>query len=333
MFTDEAEIHVRSGSGGSGAVSFRREKYVPRGGPDGGDGGRGGDVVFVVKANVKTLSYLAMRRRFFAQNGRPGAGRQKDGARGDDAIIEVPPGTVVFDAETGERLLDLVAEGDRHVLFQGGRGGKGNTHFKSSRHQTPRFSQPGEDGQERTLRIELQVIADIGFVGLPNAGKSTLLKVLTAADPKIGNYPFTTVIPNLGVMHHHDRDVVLADIPGIIEGASQGAGLGIRFLKHIARTKGLAYVVDATDEDIDQTVDTLQNELRQYNVDLLEKPAVVIRTKADLLGADDLHHPHTDDSVVTVSAMTRHGIDALKSALFHLATAGTDGDASGGGAP
>jgi len=286
-------------------------------------------VVFVVKSNVKTLSYLAMRRRFFAQNGRPGAGRQKDGARGEDAVIEVPPGTVVFDTDTGERLLDLVAQGDRHVLFEGGRGGKGNTHFKSSRHQTPRFSQPGEEGHERVLRVELQVIADVGFVGLPNVGKSTLLKVLTAADPKIGNYPFTTVIPNLGVMHHYDHDVVLADIPGIIEGASGGAGLGIRFLKHIARTRGLAFVVDATDVEPEHTVETLRNELRQYNEGLLNKPALVIRTKADLVTDGDLAETIAGDTTVAVSAMTRQGIDELRNALFRLATTEAKDDAPG----
>ncbi len=286
-------------------------------------------MVFVVKSNVKTLSYLAMRRRFFAQNGRPGAGRQKDGARGEDAVIEVPPGTVVFDTDTGERLLDLVAQGDRHVLFEGGRGGKGNTHFKSSRHQTPRFSQPGEEGHERVLRVELQVIADVGFVGLPNVGKSTLLKVLTAADPKIGNYPFTTVIPNLGVMHHYDHDVVLADIPGIIEGASGGAGLGIRFLKHIARTRGLAFVVDATDVEPEHTVETLRNELRQYNEGLLNKPALVIRTKADLVTDGDLAETIAGDTNVAVSAMTRQGIDELRNALFRLATTEAKDDAPG----
>lgn len=276
--------------------------------------------MFVVKANVKTLSHLAMRRRLFAQNGRPGAGRQKDGARGDDAVVEVPPGTVVFDSETGERLLDLVAEGDRHVLFEGGRGGKGNTHFKSSRHQTPRFSQPGEEGEERALRIELQVIADVGFVGLPNVGKSTLLKVLTAADPKVGNYPFTTVIPNLGVMHHYDQDVVLADIPGIIEGASHGAGLGIRFLKHIARTRGLAFVVEATDVDPEKTVETLRGELRQYDAGLVEKPAVVIVTKSDLVTEDTVPEVIGGNAAVVVSAITRTGIDELRNALFYIAT-------------
>ena len=289
--------------------------------------------MFTVKANVKTLSYLKMRRRFFAQNGRSGAGRQKDGARGDDVVIEVPPGTAVYDVDSGEQLLDLVAEGDRHVLFEGGRGGKGNTHFKTSRHQTPRFAQPGEEGVERRLRVELQVIADIGFVGLPNVGKSTLLKVLTAADPKVGNYPFTTVIPNLGVMHHFDRDVVLADIPGIIAGASEGAGLGLRFLKHISRTRGLAFVVEAGDPDPAGTLATLRGELERYDATLLEKAAIVIRTKADLLdsgAADDRPADGGEgveaagdqslDAAVTVSAMTSSGLDELRAALVTLAT-------------
>lgn len=295
-------------------MSFRREKYVPRGGPDGGDGGRGGDVAFLVRRNVKTLSHLKMRQRFFAQNGRPGAGRQRDGARGEDALVEVPPGTAVFDAASGERLLDLTREGERIVLLEGGRGGKGNTHFKTSRHQTPRFSQSGEEGHELRLRVELQVIADVGFVGLPNVGKSTLLKVLTAADPKIGNYPFTTVIPNLGVMHAFERDIVLADIPGIIEGASDGAGLGLRFLKHISRTRGLAYVVEATDTDPDATLALLRAELRSYNQELLEKPALVIRSKSDCA---DSEAPAAGE-FLSVSAITRAGLAELKKALFAL---------------
>ena len=196
-------------------------------------------------------------------------------------VIDVPPGTAVFDAESGEQLLDLTEIGERCVLYHGGRGGKGNTHFKSSRHQTPRFAQPGEDGVEKRLRVELQIIADLGFVGLPNAGKSTLLKVLTAANPKIGNYPFTTVIPNLGVMHHYEHDIVLADIPGIIAGASSGAGLGIQFLKHIARTRGLVYVVDVADDDLEDSWDTLRNELAAYSRELNRKRYIILLTKMD----------------------------------------------------
>lgn len=328
LFVDEAVILVRSGNGGAGAVSFRREKYVPRGGPDGGDGGRGGDVVFVVRRNVKTLSHVKMRQRFFAGNGRGGAGRNRTGAHGADVLIEVPPGTLVTDAETGERLADLTEEGQEERLFHGGRGGKGNAHFKSSTHQTPRFSQPGEEGEERTLKVELQVIADIGFVGLPNAGKSTLLKVLTRANPKVGNYPFTTVIPNLGVMHWHDHDIVLADIPGIIEGASDGAGLGIRFLRHIARTGGLALVVELGDPDPRRTIEVLRSELAAYSRELVEKPWLVIITKTDLVDSRESSEEHLRAAlaapgdtipVVAVSAITGENLEALRQALYSLA--------------
>lgn len=269
-----------------------------------------------------------MRQRFFAQNGRPGAGRNKTGSAGDDVVIEVPPGTVVTDLETGERLLDLVTEHQEAVLLQGGRGGKGNAHFKSSRHQTPRFSQPGEEGEERSVKVEIQVIADIGFVGLPNAGKSTLLKVLTAADPKIGNYPFTTVIPNLGVMHHFEQDVVLADIPGLIEGASDGAGLGTRFLKHIARTRGLAFVLDAGEPDMAGAFSVLTGELRSFSRDLPEKPFLVVVTKTDRLRTEEIDREQIDlfrqslspdVPVVEVSALARENLEALQAALVELA--------------
>ena len=275
-----------------------------------------------------------------------------DGARGEDAVVAVPPGTVVYDGESGERLLDLTDENESYVLFRGGRGGKGNTHFKSSTHQAPRFSQPGEDGVERRLRVELQIIADIGFVGLPNAGKSTLLKVLTAADPKIGNYPFTTVIPNLGVMHHYERDIVLADIPGIIEGAADGAGLGLQFLRHIARTKGLAFVIDAGDADLSATYRTLRTELERYDAALLQKAHLVVVTKTDLVesgeaereavdalfaalpepvpvsdeGADDGDAMNSESgrlvATVEVSAVSNRGLDSLRDALFSLGGVG-----------
>ncbi len=340
MFADEAEIVVRSGHGGAGAVSFRREKYVPKGGPDGGDGGRGGDVVFQVKRNVKTLSHLKMQQRFFASNGKNGSGRQKDGAAGTDAVIEVPPGTVVFDAESDEQLLDLTEENRKVVLLSGGRGGKGNTHFKSSRHQTPRFAQDGEEGVEKRLRVELRIIADVGFVGLPNAGKSTLLKVLTAANPKIGNYPFTTVVPNLGVMHHFGQDVVLADIPGIIKGAHNGAGLGIRFLKHIARTRGLVYLIDCSDGDLEETYRVLREELSSFSRELAEKPHILVISKSDYIAAGEVdggkvqrflsEERGSSGSILdrlVVSAATTEGIESLKSSLIRLAapSRGSDG--------
>jgi GTPase len=270
-----------------------------------------------------------MQQRFFAQNGRPGAGRQRDGSAGTDAVVDVPPGTMIFDADSNELLLDMTRTGDRTVLLSGGRGGKGNTHFKSSRHQTPRFAQPGEEGVEKRLRVELRIIADIGFVGLPNAGKSTLLKVLTAANPKIGNYPFTTVIPNLGVMHHYERDIVLADIPGIIAGAHTGLGLGIQFLKHIARTRGLVFLVDATDDDPDDTLNTLQTELSSYSRELAEKPRIVVVSKGDLLGAGEGDVEKVDAFVqrvngMVISAVTATGMDQLKGALFHLVQSAAD---------
>lgn len=327
MFTDEAVITVRSGSGGAGAVSFHREKYVPKGGPDGGDGGRGGDVVFLVRANVKTLSHLHGKRHHFAQNGRPGAGRQRSGQDGRDAEIVVPPGTIVYDAETGERLADLVTEGERHVLLSGGRGGKGNTHFKSSRIQTPRFAQPGEEGEERRLRVELHIIADVGFVGFPNAGKSTLLKALTAAKPKVGAYPFTTLIPHLGVLRRGDTDVVLADIPGIIEGASEGAGLGLRFLKHISRTKGLAFVIDVSAAEPVAQYNTLVDELRRYASELALKERLVVCTKFDLVQSKEvdaavvgaIRAAVAPVPCVVVSAAASYALDELEQALFALA--------------
>lgn len=283
--------------------------------------------MFTVRRNVKTLSYLRMRRRFFAKNGHPGAGRKRDGGTGDDVVIEVPPGTVVYDAETDELLADLASENDRLVLLRGGRGGKGNTHFKSSRFQTPRFAQPGEEGEDRVVRVEMQIIADVGFVGLPNAGKSTLLATLTAADPKVGNYPFTTIIPNLGVMRVYENDVVLADIPGIIEGANEGAGLGLRFLKHIARSAGLAFVVELEDQDPLTSYRTLVNELKSYDSGLLEKPRIVVLTKADLVYDEDERRAAEDAlsadlpsgaALVTVSAHTGEGMDVLRRNLFEL---------------
>lgn len=262
-----------------------------------------------------------MQQRFFAQNGRPGAGRQKGGHRGADVVIDVPPGTAVFDAESGEQLLDLTEAGERCVLYHGGRGGKGNTHFKSSRHQTPRFAQPGEDGVEKRLRVELQIIADLGFVGLPNAGKSTLLKVLTAANPKIGNYPFTTVIPNLGVMHHYEHDIVLADIPGIIAGASSGAGLGIQFLKHIARTRGLVYVVDVADDDLEDSWGTLRNELAAYSRELNRKRYIILLTKMDRVDNGEISRAVVDDFITNHLVVTADPDDPDK-ALPHGALLG-----------
>lgn len=311
-FADETYIDVSSGNGGPGCVSFRREKYVPRGGPDGGDGGRGGDVIFVVKNNLKTLLHLKQKRTFNAKNGQPGMGRRKHGSDGDHAVIAVPPGTLIKDAETDEILQDLTDQ-EEWVFLRGGLGGKGNYHFSTSTNQAPRYAQPGLPGQERRLHIELNLIADVGFVGFPNAGKSSLLSALTNAHPKIGDYPFTTKIPNLGVLEYHGHDIVLADIPGIIEGASHGAGLGIKFLKHIYRTKVLVFMVDLSDENYLTAFDLLKKELDQYAPELLERPRLLVGTKLDLYEADQalvrLTEAFPRETVCGISTFTRKGLD------------------------
>ncbi|MFO7780674.1 MAG: GTPase ObgE [Spirochaetia bacterium] len=326
QFVDEVTVTVYSGSGGPGAVSFRREKYVPRGGPDGGDGGRGGNVLFRSRPNLKTLRHLRFKSTYRAGNGRPGEGAKRHGRDGDDAVIEVPPGTLIRSTENGDVLADLSGETGEWVCLAGGRGGKGNTHFKSSRQQAPRFAQPGEEGSSATLRVELALIADAGFVGLPNAGKSSLLGALTAAEPKVAGYPFTTTIPNLGVIKLFDRDVVLADIPGIIEGAADGAGLGLRFLKHIARTRALVFVIDLSDEaeDPEYSYDTLCEELGRYEPALLEKRRLIVGTKLDLDGT----HERLSEirsagwtegvKVVGVSSFSREGLDELVERLAEL---------------
>ncbi len=283
-FSDETYIDVQSGDGGAGCVSFRREKFVPKGGPDGGDGGRGGDVVFVVRDNLRTLGHLKMVRVYRAENGRGGQGARMYGRDGRDIEIPVPPGTVIKNAETGEIIKDLTGC-DRFVFLKGGKGGLGNWHFRTSTHQTPRFAQSGEKGEAMRIGVELLVIADIGFVGFPNAGKSSLLNLLTNARSRVAGYPFTTKIPQLGVMRMWDRDVVLADIPGIIEGASEGLGMGFKFLRHISRTQGLAYLVDLSDDNYLEAYDILHDELEKYSEELAQKPSMLIGTKIDEEGA------------------------------------------------
>ncbi|MFW5742025.1 MAG: GTPase ObgE [Spirochaetota bacterium] len=314
-FVDEVRIHIASGAGGPGSVSFRREKYVPKGGPDGGDGGHGGDVVVRARRDLRTLIDLTRSRHISAQRGRPGAGRNRHGRDGADAVIEVPPGTAIFDAETNELLLDVVEPDARHVLLEGGRGGKGNSHFATSRNQTPRFAQDGEPGAERELRVELKLIADIGFVGKPNAGKSSLLGRMTAAHPKVGAYPFTTKIPNLGVMELDHSQLILADIPGLIEGASHGAGLGFRFLRHISRTRSLAYIVDLGEDAPLETVSMLEGELADYGGGLARKPRIIVGNKMDEDGAlrrlQELRDGLDDQAIVGVSALTGDGIREL----------------------
>jgi len=282
-FVDEARILVSSGKGGDGAVSFRREKFIPLGGPDGGDGGRGGSVIFRVKTNVKTLAHLRLKHHFKAKNGENGHGARKTGKDGADVIIEVPPGTIIKDPVTDEILQDFnQIQETEWVFLKGGRGGKGNWHFRSARMQAPRFAQPGEEGEERLVKVELRLIADIGLVGFPNSGKSTLISLFTNARPKIAPYPFTTRVPYLGVIRFKEKDLILADIPGIIEGASEGAGLGLKFLRHISRTRALAFCIDLSDPNRDEAFELLLKELESYDPALIQKPRLVIGTKTDL---------------------------------------------------
>jgi GTP-binding protein len=322
-FVDEIVLDVASGSGGAGCVSFRREKYIPRGGPDGGDGGRGGDVVFVVRRNLKTLRHLRKNPRLRAGNGWPGEGRQRHGRDGENIEILLPPGALLKDADTGGHIREFLEEGERWVFLEGGMGGKGNTHFKSSRMRTPRFAQPGMPGKERRLKVELNIVADIGFVGFPNAGKSSLLAVLSNARPEVADYPFTTKIPNLGVMSAYERELILADIPGIIEGASRGAGLGLKFLKHISRTAALAFLVDLSADGWETAFDILLGELRGYAPELAEKRRILVGTKLDIQEAREVfprfREKFPDERTAGISALTHAGLEDLKKEFARLA--------------
>jgi GTP-binding protein len=323
-FIDEATISVGAGNGGDGCVSFRREKFVPKGGPDGGDGGKGGDVVLVATHRKRTLHHFRFQRRFRASNGQAGGGAQRTGRGGEDLLIEVPAGTLVFDVDGDVLLADLTEPGQRFVAARGGRGGAGNTRFKSSTHRTPRFAKPGEEGEARTLRLELKLLADAGIVGLPNAGKSTLISRISASRPKIADYPFTTLTPNLGVVAFDSGETaVVADIPGLIEGAHRGVGLGTRFLRHVERTRILIHLVDASAIDPErptEAYEAINRELALYGPELAAKPQVVVLNKMDLSEAVPLAdafcaaapelHP------LRVSAATG---DGLKRLLRHLA--------------
>ncbi len=330
MFTDEVEIVVRSGKGGSGAVSFRREKYVPHGGPDGGNGGKGGDVVFKVKKELRTLYKYKGQKFFKAKNGNQGEGQQKDGKSGENLVMEVPPGTIIRDAETDEIIADLDEKSSEYCVAVGGKGGKGNAYFKSSTNQTPRHAQTGMDGTERHLKLELKLIADVGLVGLPNAGKSTLLSRLSRANPKIAAYPFTTLQPNLGVVYlDYDKSFIVADIPGLIEGAHSGTGLGIRFLKHIERTKCLLFMIDIFEEEPFNSYQILKNELLQYSEKLLEKPYFISLNKIDLLSKEEINEKKDifqkklkesseETKIFLISGATNKNINELKKELYYF---------------
>lgn len=313
-FVDETKILIRSGKGGAGCVSFRREKYVPYGGPDGGDGGDGGAVVFKVKRNLRTLYKLKLQKNFFAKNGSPGMGKQKSGKKGDDVYIEVPPGTVIYDSYNSEIIKEFGDKENTFVLLKGGRGGKGNIHFASSTNQAPRYAQPGLPGYEMDVKVELKLIADVGLVGFPNAGKSTLLKVVTKANPKIANYPFTTLIPNLGVFFVEEESFVIADIPGLIEGASKGAGLGFNFLRHIERTKVLLFMINIEDDDYLNQFNQLKHELNNYSDTLLKKPYIVVASKMDIENSSQRFKRLNDflnEDIKPISSITRYGIKEL----------------------
>ncbi|GMO30794.1 MAG: GTPase ObgE [Termitinemataceae bacterium] len=314
-FADEALIEVSSGHGGNGCVAFRREKYVPRGGPSGGDGGRGGDAVFTVRRNLRTLTHLRYKQSFKAQNGQDGEGSGRYGKNGENIVVPIPPGTLLKDPDTGEIIRDFGKDESDFTFLKGGNGGWGNIHFKSSVTQAPRKALPGKPAESRTVIVELQIIADIGFVGFPNAGKSSLLDRFTNARPKIAPYPFTTKIPNLGVLTTSDRDIILADIPGLIEGASEGAGLGIRFLKHISRTAALAFLIDLSDENYLQAFDILKGELNSYSEELLTKKRIVVGTKLDTEDAsqhlEQLKGQLHGENVVGISVFSAEGINEL----------------------
>ena len=320
-FVDYVKIYCRSGKGGRGSSHFRREKYIPKGGPDGGDGGRGGHIYLRGNRNYWTLLHLKYERHILATNGESGSAKRSSGKNGEDRVIEVPCGTVVYDADTGEYLCDVTEDGQQVMLLKGGRGGLGNFNFKTSTNQAPRYAQPGEPAQERTVILQLKLLADVGLVGFPNAGKSTLLSVVSAAKPKIANYPFTTLEPNLGIVSYRDnRSFVMADIPGIIEGASEGKGLGLRFLRHIERNSLLLFMVPADTDDIRKEYEILSNELEQYNPDLLDKPRVLAITKSDLLD-DELIEVLSEDLPegiphLFISAVAGKGITELKDLLW-----------------
>jgi GTP-binding protein len=319
-FIDYVKIYCRSGKGGRGSTHFRREKYIPKGGPDGGDGGDGGNIILRANRNYWTLLHLKFQRHILAGHGESGSGRLSTGKSGETKVIEVPCGTVAYDAETGEYICDVTEDGQEVVLLKGGRGGKGNNFFKTSTNQAPRYAQPGEPYQERRIIFELKVLADVGLVGFPNAGKSTLLSVVTAAKPKIANYPFTTLEPNLGIVSYRDfKSFVMADIPGIIEGASEGKGLGLRFLRHIERNSLLLFLVPADADDIHNEYKILLNELAQYNPELLDKRRVLAISKSDMLDEElieELSKDLPNIPHIFISSITGLGITTLKDMLW-----------------
>lgn len=323
-FVDYVKINVRSGNGGKGSAHLRREKYVAKGGPDGGNGGRGGNIVFVSDKNLWTLFHFKFQKHFKAENGGDGSKSRSSGSNGKDEIIRVPVGTVVKDTSTNQILYESINDGDKKIVVEGGKGGLGNWNFKSPTNQTPRYAQPGISGVEKKLTIELKVLADVGLVGLPNSGKSTLLSVLTDAKPKIANYEFTTLKPNLGIVKHRDYNTfVISDIPGIIEGASKGKGLGHHFLRHIERNSILVILISVESEDIKKTYDILIKELKTYNSELMDKEKLLVISKCDLLETKELDKIKSNFNSIFntidihyVSSVTMSGITELKDLIW-----------------
>lgn len=323
-FVDQAKFHVKAGDGGNGCISFRREKYVPRGGPNGGDGGRGGNVIMECSTRLHSLIDFRYRSHFKAERGVHGKGKDMHGRKGKDCYMTVPIGSIIKDSETGEILADLRNEGDQYIAARGGKGGLGNPHFASGTNRTPRVATKGDEGEEKWLNIELKLIADIGLVGLPNAGKSTLLSQLSAANPKVASYPFTTLEPQLGVLHlKHMESCIIADIPGLIEGAHEGVGLGFTFLRHIERTRILLHIIDASSEQAMENFQVVENELKAYNEELLERTTLVILNKVDIAEPEELETlkmqlTQKGFQVASISGLTGQGIDKLKILIADL---------------
>lgn len=328
-FVDYVKICCRSGHGGAGSSHLHRDILTSKGGPDGGDGGRGGHIILKGSSQLWTLLHLKYRKHIIAENGFPGSSGQKSGRTGKDEILEVPLGTIARDAETGEILFEITKDGETRILTPGGRGGLGNWHFKTSTKQTPRFSQPGEAGKEEWMVLELKILADVGLVGFPNAGKSTLLSVVSAAKPEIADYAFTTLVPNLGIVSYRDnRSFIMADIPGIIEGASKGKGLGIRFLRHIERNSVLLFLVPAdTARTIKQEYEILLNELEDYNPELMHKPRILAISKSDLLDEELMNEMKQDLPAIPfvfISSVAQKGLLELKDMLWKVINSGID---------
>ncbi|UAB79899.1 GTPase ObgE [Marixanthomonas sp. SCSIO 43207] len=325
-FVDYVKIHVTSGKGGKGSTHLRREKYIPKGGPDGGDGGRGGHIIVKANKNMWTLYHLKFKRHFRAGHGGAGGKQTSTGADGDDVIIEVPLGTVIKNTDTGKTLFEMTEHDEERIVAEGGKGGKGNAHFKSATRQTPRFAQPGLEGEEVNITVELKVLADVGLVGFPNAGKSTLLSVVTAAKPKIANYEFTTLKPNLGIVTHREHNTfVMADIPGIIEGAAEGKGLGHYFLRHIERNSTLLFLIPADADDIKKQYDILLDELKRYNPELLDKERLIAISKSDMLDEElkgEMKAQLDDDfknlDYLFISSVAQQGLVELKDKLWQM---------------